>query len=123
MELAAEFKWQEHHAADVSRLEFGRHENFLIGKVSVEAPTPPVPPALVFGGLQTLGDTKVSSLTWTNDGAACVLESSATLSGGWSTVLTPFATNVNWVATPVANRSAALFFASVVYDRARNFSL
>jgi hypothetical protein len=80
------------------------------GNVSVEAPAPPVPPALTFGRFQRLNGTNVASLTWTNNGAGYVLESSATLSGGWSTVSTPWVTNGNWVATQVINSGAAQFF-------------
>ena len=80
------------------------------GNVSVEVPAPSSPPALVFGGLQTLAGTNVVSLTWTNNGAACVLESSDALTGGWSTVSTPWATNGNWVGTQVTNNSSAQFF-------------
>lgn len=82
----------------------------LFGNVSVTVPTPPTPPALNFGGLQRLNGTNVASLTWTNNGAACVLESSASLAGGWSAVSTPCVTNGNWVATQVTNGGAAQFF-------------
>ena len=80
------------------------------GNVSVEAPTPPVPPALTFGGLLTMSGTNVVSLTWTNNGAACVLESSSTPAGGWSTVSTTSITNGNWVVTQVTNNTASQFF-------------
>jgi len=80
------------------------------GNVSVEVPTPAPPPALVFGGLQTLAGTNVVSLTWTNSGAACVLESSDALTGDWSTVSTPCVTNGNWVGTQVTNNSSTQFF-------------
>lgn len=82
----------------------------LFGNVSVEAPTPAAPPALVLGGWQTLGVTNVLSLTWSNNGAAYLLESSGALTGGWSTVSTPWATNGNWVGTQVTNDSPAQFF-------------
>lgn len=82
----------------------------LFGNVSVTVPTPPVPPALVLGGMQTVNGTNIASLTWTNNGVACVLESSDALTGGWSTVSTPWATNGNWVGTQVTNNSSAQFF-------------
>jgi hypothetical protein len=80
------------------------------GNVSVEVPTPSVPPALALGGLLTMNGTNVASLTWSNNGAACVLESSSTLVGGWISVSTPFVTNGNWVVTQLTNNSAAQFF-------------
>ena len=80
------------------------------GNVSVEVAAPAAPPALVLGGWQSLGVTNVVSLTWTNNGASCVLESSAALSGGWSTVSTPFVTNGNWVSIQVTNTSSVQFF-------------
>ena len=82
----------------------------LFGNVSVTVPTPPMPPPLVFGGFQRLNGTNVASLTWTNNGAACVLESSSTLTGGWSAVSTSCVTNGNWVVTQITNNSAAQFF-------------
>ena len=82
----------------------------LFGNVSVTVPTPPMPPPLVFGGFQRLNGTNVASLTWTNNGAACVLESSSTLTGGWSAVSTPCVTNGNWVVTQITNNSAVQFF-------------
>jgi hypothetical protein len=82
----------------------------LFGNVSVTVPTPPVPPALVLGGMQTVNGTNIASLTWTNNGVACVLESSAALSGGWSTVSTPFVTNGNWLSIQVTNTSSVQFF-------------
>ena len=70
----------------------------------------PKPPALACSGLQSLNGTNVVSLTWTNNGAACVLESSDALTGGWSTVSTPWVTNTSWVVTLVTNNSSAQFF-------------
>ena len=70
----------------------------------------PKPPALACSGFQSLNGTNVVSLTWTNNGAACVLESSAALTGGWSTVSTPWVTNTSWVVTLVTNNSSAQFF-------------
>jgi len=81
-----------------------------VGNVSVQVPTPPVPPALVLGGMQTVNGTNIAALTWTNNGVACVLESSAALSGGWSTVSTPFVTNGNWVSMQLTNTSSVQFF-------------
>jgi hypothetical protein len=80
------------------------------GNVSVTVPTPPVPPALVCCGLQKFGMTNVVSLTWTNNGTACVLESSGALTGGWNTVVSPCATNGNWVATQITNNTSTQFF-------------
>ena len=82
----------------------------LFGNVSVVVPTPPVPPALNFGGFQKLNGTNVAALTWTNNGAACGLESSASLAGDWNAVPTPCVTNGNWVVTQVTNNGAAQFF-------------
>jgi hypothetical protein len=101
---------------DIVRLAFhGPNDTALgsssFGNVSVEAPTPPAaPPALACCGLQMLGGTNVVSLTWTNNGAACVLESSDALTGGWSTVSTSCFTNGNWVGIQVTNNSSAQFF-------------
>jgi hypothetical protein len=80
------------------------------GNVSVEVPAPPALPALVLGGWQSFGGTNVMSLTWTNSGVACVLESSGVVTGGWSTVSTPWATNGNWVGIQVTNNNSAQFF-------------
>lgn len=80
------------------------------GNVSVVVPTPPAPPALGQGGWKKLGGTNVLTLTWTNNGVACVLESSATLTGGWGTVSPPLTTNGNWVVANVTNNSSAQFF-------------
>lgn len=82
----------------------------LFGNVSVTVPTPPLPPPLAFGGFQRLNGTNVASLTWTNNGTACVLESSSSLTGGWNTFATPCVTNGNCVATQITNNGTVQFF-------------
>jgi len=81
------------------------------GEISVDdfcAASPP-PPLRVASAERSAG-SELLHLTWTNNGSACVLESAAALTGGWSTVSTPWTTNAGWVSTAVTNPSPAQFY-------------
>ena len=70
----------------------------------------PLPPPLVVAGAQWSAGIQQLNLKWTNTGNPFVLESSDTLTGGWSTLTTPWTTNANWVSTTATNSSAAQFY-------------
>jgi hypothetical protein len=72
--------------------------------------TPVVPPPLLLAGAQPSAGVVSLNLTWTNNGSQCVLESAGALTGGWSTVPTPWTTNSGWVSTVVTNSSSAQFY-------------
>ena len=69
----------------------------------------PTPPPLLLAAQQSAG-SEVVHLTWPNNGSACVLESAGAVTGGWSTVSTPWTTNAGWVSTFVTNPSPAQFY-------------
>jgi hypothetical protein len=69
-----------------------------------------VPPPLVLAGTLRWGVFQLLQLTWTNNGVPCVLEGTDALTGGWTTVSTPWATNANWVSTIVASPNSAQFY-------------
>lgn len=98
---------------DITRLAFyGPSYNTMasssFGNVVVQVPVVQ-PPPLVLAGHQFTADGHVLSFSWTNS-AVCVLESSASLASGWSTVTAPCVTNANWVSMQVTNTSSAQFF-------------
>ena len=83
------------------------YEN-LWGTMKLEAV--PIPPPLKVASWQWSGGANVVTLTWTNNGSSCVLESTAALTGGWNMVPAPFTTNANWISTVVTNAASAQFF-------------
>jgi len=68
------------------------------------------PPPLKVASWQWAGGANVVTLTWTNNGSSCVLESTASLPGGWNMVPAPFTTNANWISTVVTNAAPAQLF-------------
>ncbi len=68
------------------------------------------PPPLRVANAQRSAGAEVLHLTWTNNGSMCLLESVGALTGGWSTVSTPWTTNAGWVSTAVTNPSPAQFY-------------
>ena len=98
---------------DITQLRFWGPSYYTMasssfGNVVVQFPVVQ-PPPLVLAGHQSTADGHVLSFSWTNS-AACVLESSASLASGWSTVTAPCVTNANWVSMQVTNTSSAQFF-------------
>ena len=83
------------------------YEN-LWGTMKLEAV--PIPPPLKVASWQWSGGANVVTLTWTNNGSSCGLESTASLTGGWNLVPAPFTTNANWISTVVTNAASAQFF-------------
>jgi hypothetical protein len=70
---------------------------------------PDVPPLRVTTW-RSLSGGNVVTLAWTNNGSACVLEGSGSLTSGWSTVSTPWTTNADWILTTVTNAASVQFF-------------
>jgi len=70
----------------------------------------PTPPMLLVAGAQQSAGSEVLQLTWTNNGSAYVLESAGAVTGGWSTVHTPWTTNGGWVSTVATNPGPAQFY-------------
>ena len=70
----------------------------------------PLPPAMKLVSFQAVGASNMISLTWSNNGVACVLEGSGTVTGGWSTVPAAWTTNGNWINTKVTNTAPIQFF-------------
>jgi hypothetical protein len=70
---------------------------------------PDMPP-LNLASWQWSGGANVVTLTWTNNGSSCVLESTGSLTGGWNTVSTPLTTNASWISAMVTNAASAQFF-------------
>ena len=71
---------------------------------------PPAVPPLAIAAAQLTGSGEVLTLTWTNNVANVVLESTGALPGTWSTVNTPRVTNGNFVVTTVTNAAMAQFY-------------
>jgi hypothetical protein len=70
----------------------------------------PPPPPLIVSGAQLTAKANVLHLTLTNNGSLFQLQSAGALTGGWSTVSTPWTTNAGWVSTSVTNSSPVQFY-------------
>jgi hypothetical protein len=70
----------------------------------------PPPPPLLVSGAQLTAKANVLHLTLTNNGSLFQLQSAGALTGGWSTVSTPWTTNAGWVSTSVTNSSPVQFY-------------
>jgi hypothetical protein len=84
--------------------------NFRAGTgVEGTEPTLKVPP-LRIAGSKAMSAFNVSTLAWTNGGAACVLENSGQLATGWSPVSAPMTTNGNVISIIVTNAASVQFY-------------
>lgn len=90
-----------------STIDAWNYEN-LWGTMKLEAV--PAPPSLKVASWRWLDGTNVVTLAWTNNGSSCVLESTASLPGGWNMVSVPFTTNADCVSTVVTNAASTQFF-------------
>jgi len=70
----------------------------------------PAPPRLELAHAESAGGMPVVTLTWTNNGSSCLLQSTASLTGGWNTFAHPWTTNSNWILATVTNAGPAQFF-------------
>jgi hypothetical protein len=68
------------------------------------------PARLILAGAQTRAEVNILTLTWTNNGVPCVLESSDTPTSGWGMTSAPQTTNAGWVSTIVTNAAPAQYF-------------
>lgn len=68
------------------------------------------PPVLTVTGLQSQPGAVCIGLTWNNTGTNVTLESSASLTGPWSTVPATLNTNQNFITTTVTNAADRQFF-------------
>ena len=83
------------------------YEN-LWGTMKLEAV--PGTPSLKVENWQWSGGANVVTLTWTNNGSSCVIESTGSLTGGWNKVPASFTTNADWISTMVTNAAPVQFF-------------
>jgi hypothetical protein len=70
---------------------------------------PPTPPALQIA-TGPVGAAYVTTLTWSNNGVACELESSGSLTGTWNVVSAMPVTNGDWISAVSTNVARARFF-------------
>jgi len=54
--------------------------------------------------------TNLTTLTWSNNGTSCDLQTSVSITGTWTSVLSPKTTDPNWISTTVTNNSPVQFF-------------
>jgi len=72
-------------------------------------PTEP-PPSLCVKGCQLRNNTNTVDLTWRDTGVSSVLERSTSLTGNWSTVVSPWTTNGFWLETSIDTTNATEFY-------------
>ena len=70
----------------------------------------PSPPRLVVAEAHQEALSEVMTLTWTNNGSWCVLESAAAVTGPWGQETTTWSTNANWISTQVTSANSAHFY-------------
>ncbi|HOW65390.1 MAG TPA: hypothetical protein P5186_22060 [Candidatus Paceibacterota bacterium] len=70
----------------------------------------PILPTLQVSNWNWSDGAMVMTLAWTNDGSSCVLESTASVKGGWALVPALFTTNANGISTVVTNPAPAQFY-------------
>lgn len=70
----------------------------------------PSPPRLVVAEAHQEALSEVMTLTWTNNGSWCVLQSAVAVTGPWAQETTTWSTNANWISTQVTSTNSAHFY-------------
>ncbi len=70
----------------------------------------PSPPRLLVQEAHREPLSQVMTLSWTNNGSWCVLESAAAVNGPWEQETTIWSTNANWISTQVTSTNSAHYY-------------